>query len=204
MPHPIPPLIPRSLANFCQRYWLALAIILLCGLLQWAGLSDTLRYDRNLVSNGEPWRWLSAHFVHLNGSHYAMNMGALGLMWLMFARRLNTLEWLLLLIGTSLLISLAIQWLQPQLYGYVGLSGTLHGVIAAGIWREWRHDKIFAASAAGLTIAKLAYEQYFGALPGSEESAGGPVIVDAHLYGAIAGASIAASLDTIYWLKKRH
>jgi len=36
-------------------------------------------------------------------------------------------------------------------------------------------------------IGKLAWEQRYGPLPGSASLAGGSVLVDAHLYGAIAG-----------------
>ena len=36
--------------------------------------------------------------------------------------------------------------------------------------------------------AKLGWEQLAGPLPFTGETAGGPVIVDAHLYGAVGGA----------------
>jgi membrane associated rhomboid family serine protease len=38
-----------------------------------------------------------------------------------------------------------------------------------------------------LVCGKLLWEQAVGPLPGSAEVAGGKVIVDAHLYGAIGG-----------------
>ena len=38
-----------------------------------------------------------------------------------------------------------------------------------------------------LLIAKISYEQFSGPVPGSEATSGGPVIVDAHLYGALGG-----------------
>jgi len=45
-----------------------------------------------------------------------------------------------------------------------------------------------------MLLAKLAYEQLYGALPGSAATAGGPVIVDAHLYGSIAGIIAAVAI----------
>jgi len=45
-----------------------------------------------------------------------------------------------------------------------------------------------------LVVGKLVWEQLTGALPGSESIAGGEVLVDAHLYGAIGGAVIGAWL----------
>ena len=44
-------------------------------------------------------------------------------------------------------------------------------------------------------VAKLAYEQLVGPLPGSEAAAGGAVVVNAHLYGAIGGALSAC----VFW-----
>jgi len=190
-----------SVREFFTTYWLALAIALLCGILQLLGFDNALRYDRQLVGSSEPWRFLTANFVHLNWSHYWMNMGALGLLWLMFVRRLNTGEWLVVFLLSSLIVSTGVQWLNTDLYWYVGLSGTLHGVISAGVWRELRHDKLFALSVGGLTFIKLMYEQFYGALPGSEESAGGPVIVDAHFYGAIGGVVSVALLDLVQYCR---
>ena len=38
-----------------------------------------------------------------------------------------------------------------------------------------------------LVMAKLLFEQLIGPLPGSETTSGGPVVIDAHLYGAVGG-----------------
>jgi hypothetical protein len=43
-------------------------------------------------------------------------------------------------------------------------------------------------------LGKLAWEQFSGPLPGSEGTAGGPVIVDSHLFGALGGALTALTL----------
>ena len=43
-------------------------------------------------------------------------------------------------------------------------------------------------------LIKLIYEQFAGPLPGSEDTAGGTVIVDAHLYGAVSGAVVGAMM----------
>lgn len=176
---------------------MALVIALFCGVLQGLGFDQLWRYDRDLVNAGEYWRWLSAHFVHLGWTHYWMNMGALGLLWLMFAPRYRSWEWLFIFVISSILQSLVLHWNNLSLYYYVGLSGTLHAVIGAGLWREWRFDRTFTMMVAVLMGVKLLYEQFVGPMPGSEESAGGNVIVDAHFYGAIAGIICAAALSGI-------
>ena len=38
-----------------------------------------------------------------------------------------------------------------------------------------------------LLVAKISWEQFSGPVPGSELTSGGPVVVDAHLYGALGG-----------------
>ena len=40
-------------------------------------------------------------------------------------------------------------------------------------------------------VVKIGWEQWHGPVPGSETTSGGPVVVDAHLYGAVGGAMAA-------------
>jgi membrane associated rhomboid family serine protease len=79
-------------------------------------------------------------------------------------------------------------FLNPELYWYVGMSGLLHGLLVAGI--VTRLSKIDAETAILLLllVGKITWEQFSGPVPGSESTSGGPVIVDAHLYGALGGA----------------
>lgn len=177
----------QPLATFVRRYWLALLIMLICGIFQLVGLKPVLQFDRIAIEQGEFWRALSANFVHLGAGHYWMNMGALGLMWLMFYQRLCWREWTYVILMSSFFVFLGVWFFEPNLIYYVGLSGTLHGIMCAGVMREWSHDRYFAAVVGAMTCAKLCYEQFYGALPGSENSAGGRVIVDAHLFGALGG-----------------
>jgi hypothetical protein len=44
-------------------------------------------------------------------------------------------------------------------------------------------------------LMKIMFEQLIGPLPGSEQSAGGDVVVNAHLYGVLAGVAAAA----VFW-----
>ncbi|HEV2322134.1 MAG TPA: hypothetical protein VGT42_07200, partial [Gammaproteobacteria bacterium] len=73
---------------------------------------------------------------------------------------------------------------------YVGISGALDTLWAAGALALIRRRDRFGWVLAVFLLLKLGYEQLFGALPFSTATSGGPVIVDAHLYGAFAGALI--------------
>jgi len=70
---------------------------------------------------------------------------------------------------------------------YVGLSGVLHGLFIYGAIREIRFFPFSGYVLVLVLAGKLFWEYMNGAMPGSEEMTGGRVLVEAHLYGAMAG-----------------
>jgi len=74
------------------------------------------------------------------------------------------------------------------------LSGLLHGTLAAGLMEKLRKPDREALILMLLLLAKLAWEQFSGPLPGSESTAGGTVVVDSHLFGALGGVVAAILL----------
>jgi rhomboid family GlyGly-CTERM serine protease len=162
---------------------LALAVVLGLG----DSVSELLRYDRGAIAAGGWWRLLTAHIVHLNAHHLILNELGLVLMWSLFAADYDAIEWGVIVLAGALAISCGLWWLSPRVAWYVGASGVLHSVMAAGaakhlIERTW--DRWLLS--AGLCL-KLAYEQFGG--PGAPS-----VVVDAHLYGAISGFAVGAAL----------
>jgi len=91
-------------------------------------------------------------------------------------------------------IDLGLWFLDPALSWYVGLSGLLHGLFAAGLLSRLRAAPAESLVLGGLLAAKLLVEQIAGPLPGSETSAGGAVVVNAHLYGTAGGIAAALGL----------
>jgi hypothetical protein len=67
----------------------------------------------------------------------------------------------------------------------------LHAAMAAGAVAHIRTGERDGWVLAALLGAKLLYEQSLGPLPFSGND---PVVVDAHLYGVLGGASVAAFL----------
>jgi rhomboid family GlyGly-CTERM serine protease len=155
---------------------------------------DPLRFDRGSIAAGEFWRLLSGHFVHLGVSHTLLNLAGLVLVWFLVGRAWTWRQWLLLMAASVAAIDLGLWLGSPQLEWYVGLSGLLHGMLAAGIVAGLADRKYEALVLAIVVTGKLAWEQFAGPLPGSEATSGGAVIVDAHLYGVIGGAIAAAAL----------
>lgn len=148
---------------------------------------EVLRYDRVWIGQGEFWRLFTGHFAHLSVSHLALNSAGLLLVWYLVGEAHGVREWLLIIVSTLMTIDLAFWFLSPALYWYVGMSGLLHGLLAAGIVARLRPLNGETAVLLLLLLAKIAWEQYAGPVPGSESTSGGPVVVDAHLYGALGG-----------------
>src|SRR5260221_4892611 len=170
--------------------WLLLILLLLGAVL---GLGDSvsalLRYDRSAIAAGGWWRLLTAHIVHLDAHHLGLNGLGLVLMWSLFASDFDVVEWCIIVFAGAFGISSGLWWLSPRVAWYVGASGGLHSVMAAGAakhvaersWDRW-------ILVAGL-CAKLAWEQWGG-------SKAPLIVVDAHLYGACCGFVVGAALSS--------
>lgn len=182
--------ISRIAASLVGGHWLLpLGIAFVAVVVEIGG--DTwrvaLRYARLEIENGEVWRLVTGHIVHLGWAHLTMNVLALFGIWLLAGRNLSYRDWLLVIVVIIAGIDAGFWWLDLQLVWYVGLSGALHGILVAGLLAGSRARPGETLLLGILLIAKLAYEQRFGALPGSAVTAGGEVVVNAHLYGALAG-----------------
>jgi len=156
---------------------------------------ELLRYDRVAISDGELWRLLSGHIVHLGWPHFLLNGVGLLLISYLVASRFTTLQWLIIALVAVAGIDIGFWIWQPQLIWYVGLSGLLHGFLAAGAADGIRTGQIDYWLIAAFLLIKLSYEQLVGPLPGSEGTTGGNVVVAAHLYGAIGGAVVGSYLS---------
>jgi rhomboid family GlyGly-CTERM serine protease len=163
---------------------LAILALVLLSLLGESGRL-ALRYEREAVLQGEYWRLLTGHLVHGSWLHLIMNGLGLGLVAALFDRDYSLPAWLLIALFSVVAIDLGFVLYEPQLRWYVGLSGVLHGALAAGAVAWWRHEsRLLALLLSVIFIGKLTWEQWHGALPLSGDL---PVVVDAHLYGAIGG-----------------
>ncbi len=169
----------------------AFAVLLGVTLLLAAGGDEAraaLRYERASLPVGEWWRWLTGHLVHLNGGHALLNAAGLVLVYLLFAARLSAGLWLLVFALGVVTIDAGFWLLDTDLDWYVGLSGVLHALFAAGAIREAAAGERGGRWLLAALALKLVWEQWLGPLPMTAASAGGPVVVNAHLYGALGGA----------------
>jgi rhomboid family GlyGly-CTERM serine protease len=174
--------------NCDGRYGVGLLLLWLSLLLPVAGgtgLRDALRYERGAVLGGEPWRLLTAHLVHLDLVHALLNTVGATLMWALFAREFRARHWLWIVLGSALVIDAGFLFAAPQLRWYVGASGVLHGVMAAGTLAQLRRGDPVSVLLLLFLLGKLGWEQLVGPLPFEDP---GTVVVDAHAFGALGGA----------------
>jgi rhomboid family GlyGly-CTERM serine protease len=180
--------------SFLQRYslsfWplcLALFILLLVAFNPW--LKPWLRYDEGALAEGQVWRLLSAHFVHLGWMHGLLNAAGFVLLALIQPAGRAWL-WLCFYAVTSVLISVYIMVDNMTDY-YVGASGVLHGLfILAAYFSQsldlWRRYALIA-----LIVSKLFWEQsQYYQDNGLGDAIGGFVYVDAHLIGGLCGLAV--------------
>ncbi len=189
----------RNAIESRHAVWLLGLLIATLVLLSLGGesLRSTLRYERTLVLEGEYWRLLTGHLVHGTKLHLILNVAGVGLIGALFPRDYSLPGWLLIGLLSVATIDLRFVFYEPQLQWYVGFSGVLHGALAAGAIAWWRSEARFLALTLSLVFAgKLLWEQIHGALPLLGDL---PVVVDAHLYGALGGAVAAG----ILWLHAR-
>jgi rhomboid family GlyGly-CTERM serine protease len=144
-------------------------------------------YDRAALSQGQWWRLLSAHVVHLNATHTALNSAGLVLLWVLYARTLPWWQWLVVSLASIAAIDAGLWWLSPDVSWYAGASGWLHGVLAVGAGATlWRERNFTAALMVVVLLVKLTIEHLSQT---SVVAEGLPVVVQAHVYGALGGVA---------------
>lgn len=155
---------------------------------------EQFQYEREAILAGDILRLVTGHFAHLGPAHLLLNLLGLALVWFIVRDVLNLGQWWLVIGVSVAVIDAGFLALLPDLGWYVGLSGLLHGMLAAGVIAGWRPGRPEIRILGLLVAAKLAWEASVGPLPGSGAAAGGEVITEAHLFGALGGLLAAGAI----------
>jgi rhomboid family GlyGly-CTERM serine protease len=188
--------VQRTLASLNSDGRLGLALLGACLVLLvptlWGESGRlALRYDRDALAQGQLWRLLTAHWVHLGLRHALVNVLGFALLWALFVRDYSARQWLLIVFAALAAIDAGLWLWDSTVRWYVGSSGVLHGILAAGTVANLKRREPPGLVLAALLAGKLLYEQRVGPLPFSGSSA---VVVDAHLFGVLGGAAAALAL----------
>ena len=162
--------------------WQFAAILSLISLLLlvWPESTALLMWKRAAIADGQAWRWMTGHFVHLSARHCLSNLLGLCVICEYLWDELGLAEACLLSIGTAAGTSMLLWWFAPEIQWYAGLSGLLHGLWAGCAMAWWSRTGDRVAGAALLLLAiKLA-------VPVVTASAM-PVVTVAHGFGALSG-----------------
>lgn len=152
---------------------------------------DLLRFDRAAIDAGEWWRLLTCHFVHLGAGHLWLDTLGLALLLLFFRDVFSPRDWAITALVGAVAVGLALWLRDPQLSRYVGISGVLHTMLFAGLLLSFRYNPVIN----GVVFAAMAGRIWTEQQPGYDvnylaDSIGGAVMVNAHLYGALAALPV--------------
>lgn len=160
-------------------------ILVVLGLAQLTPVSNFFVWDRSLILHGEIWRLITGNFTHTNLPHLVINAAALTVFCFIFKDILTPKKLWGLLLSISLMTGGLL--LLSSIQSYVGLSGVLHGLF---IWAaiediKQKHNTGWLLLIG--VIAKICWEQYFGASASTVSLINAKVATEAHLIGAFSG-----------------
>lgn len=150
---------------------------------------DALRFDRAAINDGQVWRLVTCHLVHLNLNHALLNLTGFLLCNYFFDDLLRARHLVLWFVVSAPLVGLAFYGIDTDLNKYVGLSGILHGYFIFCLLLGMRAQPRLHLVVLALVVGRLTWEQ----MPDYDVHymrgiIDGRVYVNAHLYGAIVGA----------------
>ncbi|MDI9244489.1 rhombosortase [Marinobacter sp. CHS3-4] len=167
---------------------LATAVILVALqmiVLMYPPMGQLLEWSRVEIAQGQWWRLLTGHWVHLGPTHLLLNLAGLFLLSVLFDRPATTAWWAGYLLTAPVAISFALEWAIPALDWYRGFSGCLHGLFVllamANLSQSPRWNTLLLV---GLGI-KLVAEAFYPT--GTADLIGAAVIYQAHWLGALTG-----------------
>lgn len=147
----------------------------------------TMAYERSAILRGQAWRLLTTHLVHAGSTHLIWNLAAAAVVWLAVGRALRGRAWGGAALVVALGASAGVLLMQPHVRAMAGLSGLLHGLLAAGATAEVRRGERIGWIYLGLLAVKVGWEQLAGSTPLTQGVLGGAIATGAHAFGALTG-----------------
>jgi rhomboid family GlyGly-CTERM serine protease len=176
--------------------WRFVALMIpLMTLLQAIG-PEYFRYQQDAVQQGQLWRYVTAHWVHVGWLHLLLNGLGLVICVSLTTPGWSVARWLLCCVIMAVGISLLLMLFNPEVGDYAGLSGVLFGLYMLTGLDLYARDRLIAVLIIAAIVIKVLMEQFQFYDFNSGELIGARVIVDAHLYGLLIAIAIALTWAT--------
>ena len=184
-----------------------MVLISFCSIvLFYANIDDLLAYKRNEIALGEYWRLFTGNFLHTNIWHLVMNLSGFWVIILLHQQHYRLIDFTLLFSALCLLQGAGLSLFYPNVLGYVGLSGVLHGIFTYGAMKDIQVGMRSGYLLLTGVIIKVGHEQWFGASEQVTRMIGADVATEAHLVGVITGVILfvcAVFFSNIFCKEKR-
>ncbi len=164
------------------------ALLVLCWLLP---LEPWFRYEREAIGQGQLWRLLSGNLVHIDGWHLLSNLVGLWLVHWWVADSLSEVRWWVTSVLCGLGVTAGLYLWHPDIAWYMGFSGALYGVFAAGSVFMLPRHRYLALTGLVLVVMKLIADEVGFLDLGVSSISDVTVIHQAHNYGFAVGALVA-------------
>lgn len=150
-------------------------------------LQSWATWDASAIVSGQWWRILTGNLTHTNAMHLIMNIAGLWVITHLFKPTAKHVAFVLLCCSAVVGIAL----LATEMQRYVGLSGVLHGLFGYFALREALEGRKSSWLLVGGLVAKVAWEQSYGASTSTSAMINARVAIEAHLVGAHGGTLLA-------------
>jgi len=84
-----------------------------------------MEYQRSLIEQGEYWRFITGHFVHVGPEHLVVNLLGAVFILILNWRMMASLTGLTATFFLAFWVSTGLWFLNPEVEGYSGFSGIL-------------------------------------------------------------------------------
>lgn len=191
-----------KIKEYSKSYnWLVSATIAFTALIlqPWV---NSLSWNKLAIEHNQWWRLLSGTLVHADWLHCAINLVALAIISLLYAKLFNLWQWLAL-IATLVIISNSTLLYFTNVSDYVGLSGLLHGLFVYALLKQFAEHKIESTLLLGATTIKLILEYFHPSGLGDQSLLGMSVATSVHRTFVIIAVCLFIVIKLTQWLRAR-
>ncbi len=185
----------REIKQVYQKLFVLFCVLISsCVAIQLSGGNDWASLIPERINSGQWWRLISAHFIHINWQHLAMNMAGAALCLAVFREDVTPTHWLYSSLFLSLFSSTLLYLSYAPQQSYVGFSDVLHGWIGIGILAMLPKETRLASTMLILLLAKIIHENYFHT-PSNALLDGSRVATESHLFGCLGAGVFSLSFN---------